>query len=293
MTIEQTKKLTPPASSVLRAIAAVRTGNSYDLDSGRFPGMPIWAGHPPFQVVSYRTPAGLTNQGDQEWLAPGNNKPNIKFISELIIAGCHSGTHMDALAHITCGDENSWFGGVSADSQVGDFGPLQDDASQLPILIARGVLVDIPASMGIGHLPKGYAISLSEFERAIDEQGVSIGVGDMVCIRTGQMSAWPDPQKWAEVVGSGITLEVADMLLAKGVCAIGADNEGVEVMPSIDPDNPHPVHARVLGEAGIHLIENMYLEDLAGDGHHEFMFIASPPKITGATGSFVRPIAVV
>ena len=40
-------------------------------------------------------------------------------------------------------------------------------------------------------------------------------------------------------------------------------------------------------------MESLYLEELARDGVHEFLFVALPIKICGATGSMMDPIAVI
>lgn len=60
----------------------------------------------------------------------------------------HSGTHIDALAHITCGQDHGWFGGGTSDRDLGDFGPLRDDATEIPALITRGVLFDVAGARG-------------------------------------------------------------------------------------------------------------------------------------------------
>jgi kynurenine formamidase len=57
------------------------------------------------------------------------------------------------------------------------------------------------------------------------------------------------------------------------------------------PANPQPVHTRLLIERGVY--ESLDLERLAGDGVHEFLFVALPLKIAGATGSMLDPLAVV
>jgi kynurenine formamidase len=285
--------VTVTPSSVLGALRLARTGQVYDLDPGRFAGMPLWPGHPPFQIMTYRSPAGIRAQGDQEWLDERHNRVGLHFVSDLMITGLHSGAHMDALGHITCGAGDHGHGGVPASARVGDLGLLDGDASELPMIISRGVLLDMARHLGHGRLPKGYAISREEFDAALKAQGTRLQKGDAVLIRTGQMGAWLDPAAWEATRGSGITLEVAERILECEPAMIGADNEGVEVMPSVIEDNPHPVHMRVLIEAGVHLVENMNLEALAADGVHEFLFIALPPKISGATGSFVRPVAVV
>jgi kynurenine formamidase len=66
----------------------------------------------------------------------------------------------------------------------------------------------------------------------------------------------------------------------------------MEVKPSQDPDVPEPVHIFMLIDRGAHIMEWIYLEDLAHDKVYEFMFVALPLKIRGATGSMIRPIAI-
>ena len=39
-------------------------------------------------------------------------------------------------------------------------------------------------------------------------------------------------------------------------------------------------------------MEGLYLEQLAADRVHEFLFVALPLKIKGATGSMIDPVAV-
>ncbi len=44
---------------------------------------------------------------------------------------------------------------------------------------------------------------------------------------------------------------------------------------------------------GIYIIENLFLKELAQDRSYEFTFVCLPLKMRGATGSPVRPIAMV
>ena len=53
-----------------------------------------------------------------------------------------------------------------------------------------------------------------------------------------------------------------------------------------------PGHILLLVRAGIPIIENLNLEELASAGVHEFAFVCLPLKMRGATGSPVRPIAI-
>ena len=73
---------------------------------------------------------------------------------------------------------------------------------------------------------------------------------------------------------------------------LGADNRPVEVAPNPDKTLSLPVHQIALVVNGIHLLENMKLDELAAKNVYEFAFIMQPLKIQGGTGSTVSPIAV-
>ena len=53
-----------------------------------------------------------------------------------------------------------------------------------------------------------------------------------------------------------------------------------------------PIHQIALVNHGVHLLENLKLEELAAKGVSEFAFIMQPLKLQGATGSTVAPVAV-
>src|SRR4029434_7316039 len=73
---------------------------------------------------------------------------------------------------------------------------------------------------------------------------------------------------------------------------VGADNVPVEVSPNPDPQISLPIHQIMLVINGIHLLENMKLDELASKRVHEFAFVMQPLKLKGATGSTVAPIAI-
>jgi kynurenine formamidase len=117
----------------------------------------------------------------------------------------------------------------------------------------------------------------------------------VVLIRTGYMGLWPDAERMAEHKTAGPDISAARWLLERGVVATGTDTETYEVQPAPDagPDgNPQPVHNLLLIENGIYLMESLDLEALARAAIHEFLFVALPVKIRGATGSMIDPLAV-
>jgi kynurenine formamidase len=278
------------SADVRNALALVTEGRVYSLDCGRFPGMPVFPGHPPFQVLSYRTPRGLDNQDDQEWLR--DNEVNFRWNSEVVMGTVHTGTHIDALSHITSGEHHGWFGGGSAERDLGDFGPLREDAAEIPPIIARGVLFDVAGARGVDALPAHDAIAAEELRQVAERQGVELRAGDVAVVRTGYLSGWPDAEFIEAHEQAGIDRDGALWLAERGVVAVAGDTESLEVLPSTVPHNPHPVHIALLRERGIFIIEMVNCEELARDRVYEFCFICLPISIRGATGSMVRPVAL-
>jgi kynurenine formamidase len=275
----------------LDAFRLPRSGRTYDLSSGWWPGMPMLPAHPAFQLVTYRTPSGVQNQADLPFLT-GNNAVNLGFVSELLMCTMHSGTHIDALAHITCGPDNCWHGGFSAKTHLGDFGPMNKDASELPPLIRRGVLIDVPGALGVPHLEAAQPIHGADIEATLERQGVEVREGDVALIRTGTMGGWPDEKRMEASLWSGLSLDGAKWLVSRGVSVVGGDNVGLDVMPSGYEGDPQPVHRYLIQEKGVPIMEWVFMEDIARDKVHEFLFIALPLPIKGATGSLIRPLAI-
>lgn len=276
---------------LLQAVALIKTGTLFDLERIRYTGMPAQGpAHVPFQILAHRSPAGIRAQKDQAWMS--DNKVEFHWNSEVLIASAHSGAHIDALAHATVGPENTWFNGATSAKDLGDFGPMAHDGSTFPPLITRGVLIDIPASLGLDVLPASFAITQAHIEAALKRQGQVLQQGDTVLIRTGQLDGWPDADWIAEHELSGINLEAALYLAKQGVVAIGSDGPCVENLPSSTPGNPHPVHIALLIERGIFILEMVDSTALAKAEQYEFCFIALPLKIAGSTASMIRPIAI-
>jgi len=282
------------AADVVRAAGLVREGRMISLAAVRYPGMPLFPGHPPFQVLNYRTPRGIRVTGAKPW-GPVN-EAGLGYMAEYVMATSHSGAHMDALAHMTVDDDMHWYGGGNADEHLTDFGPTYLDASTMPPFFTRGVLLDAAGFRGVPCLPKGSPIDAAELEAICAAEGVEVRAGDVVAIRTGYMGLWPDAEAMAAHKTPGPDLSAARWLLERGVVATGTDTETYEVQPAPDPGptgNPQPVHTLLLIQNAIYLMESLDLESLASERLYEFLFVALPVKIRGATGSMVDPVAVV
>jgi len=284
---------TPSPDEVLAATRLIRQGRIFGLARDRFPGMPLFPGHPAFEVLAYRTPQGIRAAGTRPW-GPDNDA-RLGYMSELVLGTTHSGAHIDAHAHMTIGPEDRWNAG-SAREHLGDFGPLRGDATEIPSLWRRGVLYDVPSHRGVSFLGRGESVGAAELEEIEAASGVAARAGDVALVRTGYMRHWPDGERMAEHRGPGPDASAARLLADRGVVATGSDTETYEVQPTPDPgepSNPQPVHTLLLIERGIYIMESLDLEGLAAAGAAEFLFVALPLRIRGATGSMIDPVAVV
>src|SRR5947209_11347249 len=213
--------------------------------------------------------------------------------SGVVIAGDHNGTHIDALCHQA---ENMVLcGGIQIDGRTQTptgFGSL--GAETIAPILCRGVLLDVGGHRGLPVLPVEPTVSRAELEAVATAQGTEIHSGDVVLVRTGAGSLWGSPADYIRAAGvaAGASAWLADL----AVRAVGADNIAWDLdSPAIDPltQTSLPGHVILLVRHRIHIIENLYLEDLARDRVYDFTFICVPPKLKGATGAPVRPIAVV
>ena len=87
-------------------------------------------------------------------------------------------------------------------------------------------------------------------------------------------------------------MKAAQWLIGKDPMLLGSDNWPVEVAPNPDPLISLPVHQIALVVNGVHLLENLKLDELAAKQVYEFAFIMQPIELQGGTGSTVAPAAV-
>lgn len=159
-------------------------------------------------------------------------------------------------------------------------------------ILRRAVLLDIAGHLKVDALPVDFTITAEHLEAAAR---VEIRRGDVVLLRTGWARYWNDAARYitggsgAVPAGPGPELEGARWLSGRGVFAVGSDTVAFEKVPAPSM----PVHVHLLVESGIHIIEALNLEELARDRVYEFLLIATPLKIRGATGSPIRPLGVV
>ena len=212
--------------------------------------------------------------------------------ADLLTTGCHVGTHVDALAHVS--HNGLLHGGVSAveAQSTGRFEVL--GIQELPPFVGRVVLLDVPGMLGVSICEAGYEITVEDLERTAAAQGTPVQAGDAVLIRSGWGAHFSDDAAYRGV-GTGVpgVGEAGGQWLAdRGVTLAGADTIAFECLPAGAGHALLPAHRVLLVEAGINIIEAMDLDGLAAAGAHEFLFVLAHLNIHGATGAPARPLAI-
>jgi kynurenine formamidase len=263
----------------LAAFGLVERGRIYDL------GMPLDESIPQGNPGAF-TPFSFTWRVTPE---STGSSDGYQYAAETIVGCPHVSTHIDALVH--CQAEDRVFGGMSAAEARGDRGFVVHGAETIRPILGRAVILDIAGLHGVEALADGHEVTVAELEAAARAASVEIRSGDVVLVRTGKIREFfADPVAF-QAGQPGVGVDAAVWLYQQGMAALGTDTTGTEPLPFGDPANT--THRAMLVERGVHLIENLDLTAVCTDRIAEGLFICLPLKITGATGSWVRPVLVV
>jgi hypothetical protein len=215
----------------------------------------------PVLVGSVRSVFDISTQGGYFW-----ERYEIEYHGSQV-------SHLDALCHV------AYNGKVYNGHDFEDVASPQDGCTQLGVinmkdgLVTRGILVDLP----------GKAVRREDLEAWERETGITISPGDALFLRSGRdvgQRGGYHPSLFPFFKERDIALLGAD------VAQEGGQVEGVQI----------PVHLMTLVSLGVHLFDNLGLEDLARTanelGRWEFMFMASPHVVPNGAGAALNPIAV-
>jgi len=270
-------------ATTAQLLAAVVAGlRVVDLGRTLTVGMPQSPNHPAYWHSLPRRHGDMVR-------ADGGSAAN-----DMISMGTHVGTHVDALAHVS--QDGLLHGGLDAAAALQGGRYVELGAHTIEPMVRRGVLLDVPGTLGVACLDPGYEIGIQDLEATVRRQGVVIGAGDVVLVRSGWGRHFDSdpPQFTGHASGvPGVGEAGATWLAGHGVHAVGADTIAFERLAPGAGHGLLPAHRVLLVEHGIYIIETMVLDQLARDGIHEFCFVLSPLPLFGATGSPVRPLAVV
>ncbi|WP_221354344.1 cyclase family protein [Streptomyces beigongshangae] len=207
-------------------------------------------------------------------------------------------TQWDGLGHIF--DHGRAWNGRPAEQVVTSDGDLVTGIEHMaPHVAGRAVLLDVGRVVGEdGELRDGFAITEEHLTATAEAHRVTVGRGDIVLVRTGQL-ARARREGWGEYAGGpapGLSFTAAGWLYRTEIAAIATDTWGFEVRPNEFEYAFQPLHQVAIPNIGL-LIGEMWdlealAEDCADDGAYAFWLTAAPLPVTGAVGSPVNPVAV-
>lgn len=275
---------------VLEAMRLVKAGRIYEIGQVYERGMPLY-GQRTYALLS---PASPTYPA----AAANHLVANDEFLCGEI---GQVGTQFDGPGHIgarvTMADgsaEDVYYNGYTGADMYSPYGLRKLGVENVKPILTRGILIDVAGYKDLPSLPARYEVTLADVRGALARQGLKEGdlrPGDALLFRYGWSRFWSEPNKY-NTDPPGIGLEVARWVVERKASMVGSDQWGTEVQPNPDSSLAFPVHQELITKNGIFNIENLTLEELARDSAYEFLFVFTPVRFKGATGSPGRPLAI-
>jgi kynurenine formamidase len=209
---------------------------------------------------------------------------------------CH--THVDALCHISY-DGLTYNGLLASEVLPSNGATCQDLAVYHEGVVGRGVLADIAAFRDVKWLEPGEAVNRAEIEACLERQGVEIGEGDFLVLRTGhhrrrlELGAWDNSPSGEGK--AGLHVDVIPWMHERRIGAFLPDGDG-ETVPSVVEGVTYPIHPLQVTAMGMLVSDSLQFEELVEvceqEGRSDFMVVGLPLRLPGATGSPWNPIAI-
>src|SRR5437762_13590311 len=264
--------------NVLRGAQLIKTGEVIELSHVLGPGMPFFG------------PRIMNMQPKRTFMNAGRN---TRGSNEEMFTGEFGqiGTQFDGFAHQSHGDSHYNCFKTSEIASRNGFTKL--GVQNAPMFFTRGVMIDVAALKGVEMLGDTYEITPDDLQQALAKQGnLKLQPGDAVLIHTGWGKLYGKDNARFVKSTPGVGVAAAEWLVKQDPALVGSDNWPVEVAPNPEKDLSLPGHQIFLVVNGIHILENLKLDELVAKRVYEFAFTMQPLKIYGASGSSVAPAAI-
>jgi len=268
---------------ILRSVSLVKTGKVYELGHVYERNMPFAASRSyNIFIPSFPTHGPV-----------GEDK--IYFNDEYIASEIGQvGTQFDGPGHV-CKEmklENGvttqvFYNGFTSEEIRNPYGLQKLGVENVKPYVTRGILIDLAAYKGVASLPERYEITLADIQGALKKQGMtenSIEPGDALLFNTGWWRYWPKP-----IITNGEAVPFASKDVTRWIIERKPSMIGSDV--TLD-GTYYGIHMDVTMKNGIFNLELMNLGGLSADNAYEFLFVFTPLRLKGATGSPGRPIAI-
>jgi kynurenine formamidase len=295
--IGATNRITPAVTKA--AAAEIQTGAIVPMAYNLVDGVPLFG--------TRFTKTILTAVALVPGAEYGKNK--LTYMEDTYLSQSHVGTHIDGMGHI--GIMDCYYNQTPMGKFVTQNGLKKLGLENLKSFATRGVIIDmVKVFQDAGKLKTnpacrtpcldgGTVITEEDIQAGLKMYNVTLREGDALFVHTG----WGDlfnqfPAQNANYNKSepGLGKAAAQWLAGQKVVLVGTDNWAVEVIPSEDANEAFPIHALLLTDNGIHIIENVRTDLIAAEAASSkratFFLSMTVPKAVGTTGTFVNIEAI-
>jgi kynurenine formamidase len=295
--IGATNRITPAVTKA--AAAEIQTGAIVPMAYNLVDGVPLFG--------TRFTKTMLTAVALVPGAEYGKNK--LTYMEDTYLSQSHVGTHIDGMGHI--GIMDCYYNQTPMGKFVTQNGLKKLGLENLKSFATRGVIIDmVKVFQDAGKLKTnpacrtpcldgGTVITEEDIQAGLKMYNVTLREGDALFVHTG----WGDlfnqfPAQNANYNKSepGLGKAAAQWLAGQKVVLVGTDTWAVEVIPSEDTNEAFPVHALLLTDNGIHIVENvrtdLIVAEAASSKRATFFLSMTVPKAVGTTGTFVNIEAI-
>ena len=292
-----TNRITPAVTKA--AAAEIQTGTVIPMAFNLVDGVPLFG--------TRFTKTMLTSFALVPGAEYGKNK--LSYMEDTYLSQSHVGTHIDGMGHIgimDCYYNQTPMGKFVTQNSIKKLG-----LENLKTFATRGVVLDmVKVLQEAGKLKTnpacrtpcldgGTVITEADIQAGLKMYNVTLREGDAVFLHTGWgdlFLQFPAQNATYNKAAPGIGKAASAWLAGQKVVLVGTDTWVVEVIPSEDATEAFPVHAMLLTDNGIHIIENVRTDLIAAEAatskRATFFLSMTVPKAVGTTGTFVHIEAI-
>ena len=295
--IGATNRITPAVTKA--AAAEIQTGAVVPMAYNLVDGVPLFG--------TRFTKTMLTTFALVPGAEYGKNK--LSYMEDTYLSQSHVGTHIDGMGHI--GIQDCYYNQTPMGKFVTQNGLKKLGLENLKSFATRGVIIDMVkvfqeagklktnAACRTPCLDGGTVITEADIQAGLKMYNVTLREGDALFVHTGWgdlFNQFPAQNANYNKAEPGLGKAAAQWLADQKVVLVGTDTWAVEVIPSEDATEAFPVHALLLTDNGIHIIENVRTDLIAAEAASSkratFFLSMTVPKAAGTTGTFVNIEAI-
>ena len=295
--IGATNRITPAVTKA--AAAEIQTGAVVSMAYDLIDGVPLFG--------TRFTKTMLTTFALVPGAEYGKNK--LSYMEDTYLSQSHVGTHIDGMGHI--GIQDCYYNQTPMGKFVTQNGLKKLGLENLKSFATRGVLIDmVKVFQEAGKLKSnpacrtpcldgGTVITEADIQAGLKMYNVTLREGDALFVHTGWgdlFNQFPAQNANYNKAEPGLGKAAAKWVADQKVVLVGSDTWAVEVIPSEDAQEAFPVHALLLTDNGIHIIENVRTDLIAAEAASSkratFFLSMTVPKAAGTTGTFVNIEAI-